>query len=196
MIIYDAVEGTNKVDGSSWWTRAFRVTVQKCLLGAVIMATGTRAIYYTVISFIPNKWADILLNIYYPALLSAFSLLICFWAEVSVTFIGTLSDLFYFLLSVVQNTCMFFFLQYFYHSSPVDGRHFLRKYKYSVSFLLFNSVVYLLFFAGIVATPLISDQEQQRMTGIISTVFAFLLFMTLVGFLHFAIRLFFRVCQP
>lgn len=54
-------------------------------------------------------------------------------------------------------------------------------------------MVYLLLVAGVIATPLVSDQEQLRMTGIISTIFAFLLFTTLVGFLHFAIRLFFRV---
>ena len=30
------------------WRKAFRLTVQKSLLGAVIGATGTRAIYYTV----------------------------------------------------------------------------------------------------------------------------------------------------
>ena len=92
-----------------------------------------------------------------------------------------------------MNLSPLFFIQYFYHSSPVDGRHFLRKYKYSVSFLLFNVIVYLLLIAGIIATPLVNDQEQLQMTGIISTIFAFLLFTTLVGFLHFAIRLFFRV---
>lgn len=31
---------------------------------------------------IPEEWADILVNLYYPAVLSAFSLLVCFWAEV------------------------------------------------------------------------------------------------------------------
>ena len=84
-------------------------------------------------------------------------------------------------------------MQFFYHSSPVDGRHFLSKYKYSVSFLVFNVIVYLLLFADIIATPLVSDQEQLQMSGIVGTIFAFLLFMTLIGFLHFAIRLFFRV---
>ena len=94
---------------------------------------------------------------------------------------------------VVMLYTWYFPLQFFYHSSPVDGRHFLSKYKYSVSFLVFNVVVYLLLFADIIATPLISDQEQLQMSGIISTIFAFLLLMTLIGFLHFAIRLFFRV---
>ena len=69
------------------WKKAFRVTVQKCLLGAVILATGSRAIYYTIQSLIPDKWGDILLNVYYPSLLSAISLLICFWAEVSVLYL-------------------------------------------------------------------------------------------------------------
>ncbi len=71
-------------DKQSRWKMAFRVTIQKCLLGAVILATGSRAIYYTVTvqSLISDRWGDILLNVYYPSLLSAFSLLICFWAEV------------------------------------------------------------------------------------------------------------------
>lgn len=87
VILYDDVASVDsskiRVPGSSWWTRALRFTVQKCLLGAIIMATGTRAIYYTINGYIPNKWGDILLSIYYPAVLSAFSLLVCFWAEVS-----------------------------------------------------------------------------------------------------------------
>lgn len=30
------------------WKKAFRITIQKCILGTVIAATGTRAIYFTV----------------------------------------------------------------------------------------------------------------------------------------------------
>ena len=71
-------------DKISRWRKAFRFTIHKCLLGAVILATGSRAIYYTIQSIIPDKWGDILLNVYYPSLLSAFSLLICFWAEVGM----------------------------------------------------------------------------------------------------------------
>ena len=80
VMVYDSLQDDKQE--SSRLQKAFRVTLQKCLLGAVIMATGSRAIYYTLISFIPVKWADIILNLYYPALLTAFSLLICFWAEV------------------------------------------------------------------------------------------------------------------
>ena len=86
-----------------------------------------------------------------------------------------------------------FSLQFFYTSKPVDGCGFLRKHKYTVSLLIFNLVVYLLLVADIIATPLISDQEQVQMSGIISTIFAVLFFVILVGFLHYAIRLFFRV---
>ena len=85
------------------------------------------------------------------------------------------------------------FLQFFYTSKPVNGCGFLRKHKYTVSLLVFNLLVYLLLVADIIATPLISDQEQVHMSGIISTIFAVLFFVILVGFLHFAIRLFFRV---
>ena len=30
------------------WKKAFRITIQKCILGTVIAATGTRAIYFTI----------------------------------------------------------------------------------------------------------------------------------------------------
>jgi hypothetical protein len=62
-----------------------------------------------------------------------------------------------------------------------------------VSLLIFNLAVYLLLVADIIATPLISDHEQMQMSGVISTIFAVLFFVILVGFLHYAIRLFFRV---
>ena len=79
----------------------------------------------------------------------------------------------------------------------MEGEDFLKKHQYSATYLAFNVLVYLLLVADIIATPLISDQEQIRMSGIVGTIFAFFLFMTLVGFLHFAIRLFFRVsCLP
>ncbi|CAI8037965.1 hypothetical protein GBAR_LOCUS21192 [Geodia barretti] len=146
------------------WRKAFRLTVQKSLLGAVIGATGTRAIYYTVQGYIEEKWAEILLHVYYPALLSAFSLLILFWAEI------------------------------FYQSTaPSENHMFLKKHKYSLTFLCFNGLVYLLLLAEVVATPLVHDDtEQVRKNGIIGIIFAVLLFLMLVGFLHLAIRLFFR----
>lgn len=145
------------------WRNAFRATVHKCLLGAVVAATGTRAIYFTVQLYIPEEWADIILNLYYPALITALSLLICFWAEV------------------------------FYHSLPPDGHDFLKKHKYFVALILFNILVYLLLVADVIATPLVkNEQEQARKSGIIGSIFAFFLLVTLVGFLHLAIRLFFR----
>ena len=80
-MVHDSLQDDDKHE-SSRLRKAFRVTLQKCLLGAVIMATGSRGVYYTLLTFIPTRWADIILNLYYPALLTAFSLLICFWAEV------------------------------------------------------------------------------------------------------------------
>ncbi len=44
-MVYDALSD-DKPD--SRLKKAFRVTMQKCLLGAVIWATGTRAIYFTI----------------------------------------------------------------------------------------------------------------------------------------------------
>ena len=92
-MVHDSFKGSSNssmhVPHHMKWKKAFRTTVQKCLLGAVVMATGTRAIYFTVQHFgIPEGWADILFTLYYPALLSAFSLLVCFWAEVCVSIAG------------------------------------------------------------------------------------------------------------
>jgi len=162
-MVHDAMsEGKAEVGR---WKKSFRLTTQKCLLGAVIAATGTRAIYYTVQvgDYIPEQWADILQALYYPALLSAFSLLICFWAE-------------------------------FYNSPPADGHDFIKKYQYSMAFTLFNMVVYLLLVADVIATPLVKDKKEQAWkSGIICSIFALFFLATLVGFLHLAIRLFFRV---
>lgn len=182
-MVHDSLDQDKK---RSCWRKAFRVTIQKCLLGAVILATGSRAIYYTVQSLIPDKWGDILLNIYYPSLLSAFSLIICFWAEVQMRLSLSFEDV---------NLIFFFLSQFFYTSSNLEGQDFLRKHKYSITYLLFNMLVCLLLLADIIATPLISDQEQIRMSGIVGTIFAFFLLVTLIGFLHFAIRLFFRVSK-
>lgn len=179
VMVHDALQE----DKHSRWKKAFRVTIQKCLLGAVILATGSRAIYYTVQSLIPDRWGDILLNVYYPSLLSAVSLIICFWAEVKIQALAVYSSF--------RSMC----LQFFYTSSNLEGQDFLKKHRYSLTYLVFNLMVYLLLLADIIATPLISEQEQAQMSGIVGTIFAFFLFLTLVGFLHFAIRLFFRVCE-
>ena len=39
---------SNNTTADVRWKKAFRTTVQKSLLGTVIFATGTRAIYFTV----------------------------------------------------------------------------------------------------------------------------------------------------
>ena len=44
-MVYDSQEGSQPEDR---WKKAFRMTIRKCLLGTVIGATGTRAIYFTV----------------------------------------------------------------------------------------------------------------------------------------------------
>lgn len=160
VMVYDSI---NDDKAEHRWRTAFRTTVQKCLLGTVMLATGTRAIYYTVFSYIPEKWADILLNFYYPAFLSAISLLTCFWAE------------------------------FFYHSLPADGHDFLKKNKYSFGYFVFNLLLYLLLLSGVIATAVIKDEKQEvHMTGVFSVLFAVLMFINLVAFLHLAIRLFFR----
>ena len=63
--------------------RAFSINTQKCLLGTVMAATGTRAIYFTLqYARIPDEWGDVILTLYYPVLLTGLSMLVSFWAEV------------------------------------------------------------------------------------------------------------------
>lgn len=153
----------DSLSGEQRWKKAFRVTIQKCILGTVITAAGTRGIYFTVQKYINERWADVLHNVYYPALLTAFSILICFWAEV------------------------------FYHNSElVHSQRFIKKHSYFVGCVIFNVLVYLLCLADIIATPLVSDVELARKSNVVGCIFLVLLVVMLVGFLHYGIRLFFR----
>ncbi|KAL5460542.1 hypothetical protein EMCRGX_G033994 [Ephydatia muelleri] len=141
--------------------RAFSINTQKCLLGTVMAATGTRAIYFTLqYARIPDEWGDVILTLYYPVLLTGLSMLVSFWAESYYTSVG----------------------------------NFLQCHKYSLALVIFNVLVYLLFVADIIATPILADneQEQLRKSDIIGSLFAVFFIMVLAGFLHFAIRLFFR----
>ncbi|XP_065068749.1 uncharacterized protein LOC135694036 isoform X2 [Rhopilema esculentum] len=61
---------------------AFRLTVQKLLYVFVIIATGSRAVYFTVQDYIPEPWKHSLLSSYYPFIISGYSIIICFWAEI------------------------------------------------------------------------------------------------------------------
>ena len=84
--------------------------------------------------------------------------------------------------------------QFFYHSLPADGHDFLKKNKYSFGYFVFNLLLYLLLLSGVIATAVIKDEKQEvHMTGVFSVLFAVLMFINLVAFLHLAIRLFFRV---
>ena len=112
--------------------------------------------------YIEEKWADILLHFYYPALLSAFSLLILFWAEVH--YIMGCAILGLFCCTVVGlhfDHCLF--LQIFYQSTttPSENHVFLKKHKYSLTFFSFNALVYLLLLAEVIATPLVHDDAEQ-----------------------------------
>ncbi|XP_011409740.1 PREDICTED: uncharacterized protein LOC105316503 [Amphimedon queenslandica] len=145
------------------WKKAFRITIQKCILGTVIAATGTRAIYFTVQLYgIPERWANMLHNIYYPTLITAFSVLICFWAEL------------------------------FYNTEVSHTQHFLNKTHYFIACTVFNLLVYLLLLSDIIATPLVNEVELARKSIVLAVIFATLLLIMLAGFMHYAVRLFFR----
>eukprot|EP00112_Aurelia_sp_Birch-Aquarium-sp1_P013993 Seg2996.3 transcript_id=Seg2996.3/GoldUCD/mRNA.D3Y31 product="E3 ubiquitin-protein ligase MARCH5" protein_id=Seg2996.3/GoldUCD/D3Y31 len=62
--------------------RAFRITIQKLLYVFVIIATGSRALYFCVQEYIPEPWKNSLLSSYYPFIISGYSIIICFWAEI------------------------------------------------------------------------------------------------------------------
>ncbi|XP_033643629.1 uncharacterized protein LOC117303515 [Asterias rubens] len=61
--------------------RALKVTTQKLLYFLVIIAALSRALYFSLKKYLPDTWADNMLSMYYPLLLSCLSLVVCFWAE-------------------------------------------------------------------------------------------------------------------
>eukprot|EP00794_Sanderia_malayensis_P016181 gene16181-17807_t len=62
--------------------RAFRLTIQKLLYLFIIIATGSRALYFCIQEYIPEAWKNSLLSSYYPFIISGYSIIICFWAEI------------------------------------------------------------------------------------------------------------------
>lgn len=83
-----------------------------------------------------------------------------------------------------------------FYQSDIDlsgARGFLHKQRYFVGCAVFNGLVYLLLLGDVVATPLVSDAELARKSFVIGVIFVVLLFLMLIGFLHYGVRLFFRV---
>lgn len=71
-----------KRPGKAHIAKAFRVTIQQLLYVFIIIATGSRALYFSVQEYIPETWKNSLLSSYYPFIMSGYSLIICFWAEI------------------------------------------------------------------------------------------------------------------
>lgn len=61
--------------------KACRLTVQKTLYLCMIVACGTRGVYYSIQRYLPDNLGVNLFNAYYPVIISGFSIIICFWAE-------------------------------------------------------------------------------------------------------------------
>ncbi|XP_068723698.1 uncharacterized protein [Montipora capricornis] len=61
--------------------KACRLTVQKTLYVCMIVACGTRGLYYSIQRYLPDTLGVNLFNAYYPVIISGFSVIICFWAE-------------------------------------------------------------------------------------------------------------------
>ncbi|XP_054708408.1 uncharacterized protein LOC129218215 [Uloborus diversus] len=62
--------------------KACNVTTQKTLYILTCMATALRGYYFSSPDHEAMLWASSLMSAYYPVLLSGFSLIVCFWAEV------------------------------------------------------------------------------------------------------------------
>jgi von Hippel-Lindau disease tumor supressor len=73
--------------------RALKITTQKALYFFICIATAIRGFYFSS----PNNgtllWAESLMSAYYPVLLSGSSLVVCFWAEVSLLTIISLPNI-------------------------------------------------------------------------------------------------------
>ena len=63
--------------------KAFRITTQKFLYFVVFIAALLRATYFSNPEVQPS-WSYYLMSAYYPLLMTCASLIVCFWAEVSV----------------------------------------------------------------------------------------------------------------
>ncbi|KAK3749143.1 hypothetical protein QZH41_009823 [Actinostola sp. cb2023] len=61
--------------------KACRPTVQKMVYICMISACGSRGVYHSIQEYLPGWLAPNLFSVYYPLIMSGFSLIICFWAE-------------------------------------------------------------------------------------------------------------------
>ena len=62
--------------------RSFKITTQKALYFFICVATAIRGFYFSSPTNPSLRWANGLMNAYYPLVLSGSSLVVCFWAEV------------------------------------------------------------------------------------------------------------------
>lgn len=61
--------------------RACRITTQKLLYFVAFLASAIRGAYFMSPNNFKQSWSSSLLSAYYPLLMSAASLIVCFWAE-------------------------------------------------------------------------------------------------------------------
>jgi hypothetical protein len=64
--------------------KAFRITTQKFLYFTVLLASLLRAAYFSRPESKQPAWTYYLMSAYYPLLMTCASLIVCFWAEVSI----------------------------------------------------------------------------------------------------------------
>lgn len=144
--------------------KACHLTVQKLLYVYVIIAAGSRGLYYTTEVTLPKQWRIDLFAVYYPFVICCFTTLICFWAEA-----------------------------FHLPDWNVDKRQIFLK-KSSPFLLVFNGFVFTVLLAQLILTKTVTDSNTLiLLADVFSGCFVFLMFIVLIFFLVYGIEIFCKV---
>lgn len=66
------------------FVKACRITTQKLLYFVVFLASLLRAAYFTQPESAQPSWCYYLMSAFYPLVMTCASLIVCYWAEVSI----------------------------------------------------------------------------------------------------------------
>jgi len=143
---------------------AFRPSIQKLIYLAVICATGSRAVYFTLglLDLSKVTFQENLFSTFYPFVLSGMFLIICFWAET-------------------------------FHVSglKLDRPRFLTKSF--VAFVIMNFMVYGMLVMQYVGNHLLNEKLKVKLNEVVNGSFAVLMLISLVFFLIYGVEIFCKV---
>lgn len=143
---------------------AVKPSIQKLIYLAVICATGSRAVYFTLglIDLPKVSIQENLFSSFYPFVLSGMFLIICFWAET-------------------------------FHVSglKLDKPRFLTKS--SIAFASMNFMVYGMLFTQYIGSHLLSKHLKVKLNEVVNGSFAILMLLCLVFFLIYGVEIFCKV---